>query len=273
MTDPAPSTPALLAGAILALDVIDEHVVLLDPAGVIVHANVAWQRFALNNGEERTDWVGVDYIAASSEPCASADIDDPITDGVRDVLAGRRNEFRHEYDCHAPDELRWFRLTAVNAELPGIAAVVTHTDITPQRMAERAVEHHATHDRITGTANRAALEQLLAQTIEEGLDASIIKVALADGDQHAHLLHDDTLRHAARILEELFPAPAKVGRWNSTTLLVAQAGHARDTLDDLRGILAETLGALDGDVTAEITARAIRSLADVDTVGASDPAG
>lgn len=273
MTEPSAPTPALLAGTVLALDVVAEHVVLLDEHGVIVHANLAWQRFGLDNGDVRTNWVGVDYVAASSEPCVAAGIADPVTDGVRDVLAGRRREFRCEYDCHAPDELRWFRLTAVGADLPGIAAVVTHVDITSERGAERALEHHATHDRTTGTANRASLEQQLSQMITEGLDASVVKVALVDRDQHGQLLPNDTLRQAAQLLRELFPAPATVGRWDDATLLVAQAGPDAATLESTTTIVEDALAALPGSVAADVTARLVSTLPEVDAPPSQDRVG
>jgi GGDEF domain-containing protein len=259
MTDDSPPRPALLAGTILALDVIDDHVVLLAPDARIVHANVAWQRFALDNGDSRTDWVGVDYLAASSEPCVQAGIDDPITDGIRDVLDGRRRTFTHEYDCHAPDELRWFRLTATAAHLPGISAVVVHTETTPQRMAERALGHHATHDRVTGLHNRAAAEQHIAQLLTEKQSASVIELTLSDTARHPELLHEDDLVRAASTLAELFPAPAFVSRWDTRTLLVVLSGIEADQLDEGAEILRDTLPSLfDRPIVADVSARPIR---------------
>jgi GGDEF domain-containing protein len=268
MTDDSPPRPALLAGTILALDVIDDHVVLLAPDARIVHANVAWQRFALDNGDSRTDWVGVDYLAASSEPCVQAGIDDPITDGIRDVLDGRRRTFTHEYDCHAPDELRWFRLTATAAHLPGISAVVVHSEITPQRMAERALEHHATHDRVTGLHNRAAAEQHVVQLLGEKLAVGVIEVTLNDTARHPELLHEDDLVDTSGTIAELFPAPAFVSRWDTRSLLVVMPGADDGALQDGAEILRDTLGELlSAPVVADVRARRIEDLGALAALG------
>ncbi|MFA4928561.1 MAG: PAS domain-containing protein [Patulibacter sp.] len=262
---------SLLAGLVLALDVIADHVVLLSPDGRIVHANVAWQRFALDNGGESTDWVGVDYVEASSAPAVEAGIPDPVSAGVRDVLTGRRRDFETEYDCHAPDELRWFRLTVTRAQLPGISAIVTHTDITAQRTAERTLELHATHDRATGLANRAALEQHLRQMLEEGQDVSAIMVGLAVPGRPAVALGDDELVNAAATLSELFPAPARVGRWGPRSLLIAQSGADEDTLAVFETTVGAALREILGDLEVTATAVRIRAAAEIARIETSDP--
>ncbi|MBF6619190.1 MAG: PAS domain-containing protein [Patulibacter sp.] len=262
---------SLLAGLVLALDVVTDHVVLLDGEGRIVHANVAWQRFALDNGDEETDWVGVDYVAASTAPTVRAGVSDPVSEGVRDVLAGRRPDFACEYDCHAPDEMRWFRLTVTRAQLPGISAIVTHTDITAQRTAERALEHHATHDRATGLANRAALEQHLRQLLEEGQDVSAIAVSLTVPGRPAVALGDDELVRAATTLRELFPAPARVGRWGPRALLIAQSGADEETLAIFESTVAAALREILGDLEVSATAVRIRSAGEITQLDVSDP--
>ncbi len=263
MTDDLEPRPSLFAGLVLALDLVADHVVLLDPDGRIVHANVAWQRFALDNGDEETDWVGVDYVAASTAPAVRAGIPDPVSDGVRDVLVGHRRSFECEYDCHAPDEMRWFRLTAVRAQLPGISAIVTHTDITMQRTAERVLERHATHDRATGLINRPALEHHLRQMIEEGQEVSAVIVALSRPDQPLMPVDDHDLALAADTLTELFPGPARVGRWGPRSLLVALSGTSPETLAAYEGVVTATLGEIIGSVTASATAVRINDTADL----------
>lgn len=236
--------PALLAAVVAALDVVADHVVLLDPTGHVVHVNVAWQRFSLDNGGDPTAWLGVDYVAASAAPCDDAGVADPIADGLRDVLAGRRTRFEVDYDCHAPDELRWFRLLAVRTELPGVGAIVTHTDITPQRLAERALEHHAIHDRATGLRNRVSLEQQMLQLVAERRTVDALRVDLARPQNAADLVPDEDVAQVGMILRELFPAPATLGRWGSARLLVVLAGAADDELDESVEILRTTLDVL-----------------------------
>jgi len=257
MTDPRPR-PALLAAVVAALDVVSDHVVVLDPTGRVVHVNVAWQRFSLDNGGDPTDWIGVDYVAASASPCDDPGDEDVIGDGLRSVLDGRRTRFEHDYDCHAPDELRWFRLLAVRMELPGIGAIVTHTDITPQRLAERALEHHATHDAATGLRNRASLEQQMRQLVFERRTVAAIRVELADPGTSADLVPADHVAQAAMVLRELFPAPAVLGRWGTSRLLVVLAGASDDHLDESADILASTLDAVHPGLDARVRWHRIR---------------
>lgn len=244
MTPAADPRPALLAAVVAALDVVADHVVLLDPEGRVVHVNVAWQRFSLDNGGEARDWTGVDYVAASAAPCDDAALEDPISDGVRDVLDGRRQRFEIDYDCHAPDELRWFRLLVVRTELPGVGAIVTHTDITAQRLAERALEYHATHDRATGLHNRVSLEQQMLQLVTERRAVDALRIDLARPANAADLVPDEDVADVASVLRELFPAPATLGRWGSARLLVVLAGATDDELDESVEILRTTLGVL-----------------------------
>lgn len=270
MTDDPEPRPSLLAGLVLALDLVADHVVLLDPDGRIVHANVAWQRFALDNGDEDTDWVGVDYVAASSAPATRAGIPDPVSDGVRDVLLGRRRRFECEYDCHAPDEMRWFRLSAVRAQLPGISAIVTHTDVTAARTAERMIERHATCDEETGLANRVALEEHLRQMLDEGQDVSAITVLLSHPRQALAVVDERDLTLAADTLCELFPAPARVGRWGPRALLVALSGASPDTLAAFEGIVSVALSEILGPVQATVTAVHVASGADLARIAGTD---
>ncbi len=253
--------PALLAGVITALDVVSEHVVILDSRGRIVHANLAWQRFALDNGDETGDWTGVDYLAASSAPCVAAGIEDPITDGIREVVEGARERFVHDYDCHAPDELRWFRLTAVRVSLPGIAAIVTHADVTASRRAERALEHHATHDRVTGLLNRAALEQEMLQMLREGQDLSVVVVRFSDATQPPGLVDDEDLVGAASRTRELFPPPATVGRWGPRAFVVAMGGVSEEALSVTAEVLADTFERLPQALAATVRAQRVPDVA------------
>ncbi|WP_036726249.1 GGDEF domain-containing protein [Patulibacter minatonensis] len=257
MTDSRPR-PALLAAVVAALDVVSDHVVLLDDRGRVVHVNVAWQRFSLDNGGDPTEWIGVDYVAASAVPCDDPDATDPIAEGLRAVLDGRRSRFEHDYDCHAPDELRWFRLLAVRMELPGIGAIVTHTDITPQRLAERALEHHATHDDVTGLRNRASLEQQMRQLVFERRTVAAVRVELAAPGTSADLVPDQDLAKVAMLLRELFPPPAILGRWGSSRLLVVLAGAPDGQMDDSADILDVTLGSMYSELDAVVRWHRIR---------------
>lgn len=238
---PTSSTlPTLLAAVVSALDAVDDHVVVVDEDGKVLHVNVAWQRFALDNGWEGADWIGMDYLAASTVAGAGAD-GDPISAGVREVLEGRRERFGVEYDCHAPDELRWFSLRVTRIDAPGIGAVITHTDVTHRRLTERALERLATRDALTGLANRASVQQSVSEMLAAEQQVGLVVVSLEGTADPGVTLEDGIVERAAALLSELFPSPAVTGRYGQHQLVVAVAGMGADELEASREIVAITM--------------------------------
>jgi GGDEF domain-containing protein len=247
--DATRSVPALLAALVAALDAVDDHVVVLDERGRVVHANIAWQRFALDNGWEESRWVGMDYLAGSATDVGSLGVaglrvggEDPVTDGIRDVLDGRRDRYATEYDCHAPDELRWFRLRATRVDAPGVGAVVTHTDVTHRRLAERALEHRATHDELTGLANRASAQQSVAEMLRGGLVVGILSLRLETVAGDGSPLPEAAIVEVGEVLAELFPAPAVAARYAHDRFVVVAAGMTEDGLGLSETIVSAALG-------------------------------
>lgn len=232
--------PTLLAAVVSALDAVDDHVVVVDDDGRVLHVNVAWQRFALDNGWEGADWIGMDYVAASTV-AGAGDEGDPVSTGVRDVLRGRRERFAVEYDCHAPDELRWFSLRVTRVEAPGIGAVITHTDITHRRLTERTLERLATRDALTGLANRASVQQSVAEMLGADQRVGLVVVSLEAQDDPGVTLEDGVVERAAALLSELFPSPAVTGRYGQHQLVVAVAGIGVEELAASREIVAVTM--------------------------------
>lgn len=228
VADATRSVPTLLAAVVAALDAVDDHVVILDERGRVVHANVAWQRFALNNGWESPRWIGMDYLGAGVPRVDGSE--DSVTAGIRSVLDGSRERYVAEYDCHAPDELRWFNMRVTRIAVPGVGAVVTHMDITHRRLAERALEHRATHDELTGLANRASVQQSVAEMLRAGQVVGILSVRLEVAAGGGAPLQDAAIREAAHLLEELFPPPAVSGRYAHDRLVVAAAGMTDEGL-------------------------------------------
>jgi len=139
------AAPALELDAVL--DALPSSIAILDRQGVIVRTNAAWQRFAAENGghveaqgQSAPGFEGTDYLGL----CDQAGIDEAAAaaEGLRAVLAGRRDRFTLEYDCSTPVLERWFELAATpirDRTTGAIAgAVVMHSDVTERRLgAER----------------------------------------------------------------------------------------------------------------------------------------
>ena len=128
------------------LDSIQAHIAILDQNGVIVSINDAWKKFANNNRTAtnalaRTMDVGSNYIEVCRESVAdhSEQAADAL-EGIMAVLNGSAPSFYLEYPCHAPDMQRWFSMTVEPLRMPEGGAVVTHTNITKQKLIEHDLQ-------------------------------------------------------------------------------------------------------------------------------------
>jgi signal transduction histidine kinase/CheY-like chemotaxis protein len=132
-----PATPLHLAQA--ALDGLPAHICVLDAQGTILSVNRAWREFARQNGgdpqrvAEGSNYLGV-CVKAGPEVVDAGRFEQ----GLRDVLAGRAEQFEYEYPCHSPREERWFVVSASRVQGSEPArAVVAHHSVTARKRAEQ----------------------------------------------------------------------------------------------------------------------------------------
>jgi PAS domain S-box-containing protein len=123
------------------LDSLAANIAVLDGGGKIIAVNEEWRRFARENGGAAiADSVGINYLDVCRRAQGHGDGQIEATlAGIQSVLEGARPNFTVEYPCHSPSERRWFLMsvTPLGGERGG--AVVTHTDITARRQAEKAI--------------------------------------------------------------------------------------------------------------------------------------
>ncbi len=135
---------SLLAPADLyrkALQAIPAHTTVLDSTGTLILVNEAWTAFANMNGaaSDPKVAVGTNYL----EVCRKVANADPEAAqallGISGVLDGSLPFFEMEYACPRPEEQLWFLMTvAPFSHDKGIAAIVTHTNVTARKRAEHA---------------------------------------------------------------------------------------------------------------------------------------
>ncbi len=112
------------------LDAMPASVAVLDAEGRILEVNRRWEAFGADNGGAGIG-PGCSYLEAATGAFEAAGA------GIREVIAGRRDRFVHEYECSAPDQQRWFQMQAT--PIPGHAGcLVAHLDITALKQAEAA---------------------------------------------------------------------------------------------------------------------------------------
>jgi PAS domain-containing protein len=121
------------------LDSLSAHVAILDEDGFILETNRSWMAFAeANQIRMGPDTLTVNYLEICDNADGySADESTSVAKGIRDVIAGRVEEFVMDYPCHAPDEKRWFYMRVTRAAGPGpCRIVVSHENITDLKLAE-----------------------------------------------------------------------------------------------------------------------------------------
>jgi PAS domain S-box-containing protein len=123
------------------LDALSSHVAILDEKGEIVSVNAAWHRFAAaNGGTLNACEVGSNYLEVCERASLGSAEANSAAQGIRQAIAGSRDEFSLEYPCHGPEQKRWFvmRVTPF-ADGGPVRVVIAHENITNRKLAEEAV--------------------------------------------------------------------------------------------------------------------------------------
>jgi PAS domain S-box-containing protein len=136
ISDGARHESGALVGAVL--DSLPARVAIIDGSGTIVAVNSTWREFAAADSFAVGATEGTNYLQVCQEAAGKGMRDAArFAEGIRSVLAGRRQEFTMEYPCHSPGNERWFD-GRVALLLVGDTkqAVITHEDITGRKLAE-----------------------------------------------------------------------------------------------------------------------------------------
>ena len=124
-----------------ALDSLSTHVAVLDASGVIVAVNRVWERAALRNdpvGQARVS-LGADYIKVCERAADTSSEARRTLAGIRDVLAGRIQEFESEYLCARPSgQHQWFSMRVTPVRDRG-SCVIAHEDVTARKRSGQAL--------------------------------------------------------------------------------------------------------------------------------------
>jgi PAS domain S-box-containing protein len=144
------------------LNSMSAHIAVLDQEGMLIAANAAWRRFARENNAPAADLalleVGANYLEVCQRAALNCSADAQAAwQGIQAILAGAGQSFTLEYDCHSPDQARWFTLSATPLLIPQGGAVISHTNITERKLAEEELRR-----------NRAQLEAVF-QAIQDGI--------------------------------------------------------------------------------------------------------
>lgn len=203
---------------------------ILDETGTLILVNQAWRDFGSDNGAGSTTCgVGSNYLdvcrhaASNGDPIASA-----AHAALTAVLHGHTDPARLDYPWHSPTQQRWYQLRA--HPLPGPHRVlVLHDDVTNRLQELTALRHDATHDPLTGLANRALLHDRLAAALtrrdrRDHHHTAVLVLDLDDfkhvNDNHGHPAGDTVLTTLANRLRTLTRTGDTIARWGGDEFVI-----------------------------------------------------
>ncbi|RRO18856.1 EAL domain-containing protein [Saccharopolyspora rhizosphaerae] len=233
------------------VNLLDEGVLIIDKAGRIVTANPA----AANILGFRED----ELLGASPETWETFDEEGeplPVAPSLHTRFTGEPENRRVARFERADGSSVWLAISAQSLtpeDSPPHRTMVSFTDITEPRAFRKQLEREATHDPLTGLANRTmVLRRLQAAMSEPGrtmptgvmfIDLDKFKII---NDSLGHVVGDEVLRVAGERLRAVMRSDEHVGRHGGDEFVVlvheeADAPRLHALADRLRRRLTEPI--------------------------------
>jgi PAS domain S-box-containing protein len=124
-------------------DMWEDNVAIISPDGTIIYTNKSWKLFAHDNDlDPAVCSEGTNYLKICDEATGENSNEASIAaEKIRDVITGRKSNFKLEYPCHSPDEKRWFLLkgTPLLQTYP-TDVLLQHINITDRKKNEENIK-------------------------------------------------------------------------------------------------------------------------------------
>lgn len=213
---------------------LEEGVVVIDPDGRIESANPAARRIFGSDQEligKTIQELPLTLLDANAQPLA------PTRHPIARTLATGETITGYVFGVDRPDGQRRWLSGSSRLLNPGdrrSSAVSSFADITEFRASRRQLEYQATHDSLTGLANRALILSRLAGALatSENLPVSTVLFIDLDGfkainDTLGHAIGDTVLQIVAQRLQRALRGDDIVGRLGGDEFLVLLSGGTR----------------------------------------------
>ena len=145
---------------------LSSHIAVIDPDGIILATNPAWDRFSKKlHGPLSKCSVGMKYLDVCKFEVADLESGEiaysvacNVEAGLKAILDHDRDEFSMEYSSYAGGEQFWFLLQASALKDGQGGAVISHHDISRRKLAEKKIRENAERLRaILDTASDAII--------------------------------------------------------------------------------------------------------------------
>lgn len=192
------------------LDSLTKEIVVIDSTGLIKYVNQCWLDFARNNNcLVQANWEKINYLEACSKSAEKGEeFGQRALDGIQRVINHEVKSFYLEYDCHSPEEKRWFMMRVSPLCLEDDYYVISHQNITERKLAEAQVLALSRSDGLTGLANRRYFDEFLSlewrRCARLNLPISLILLDIDHfkllNDHYGHQAGDECLKKVAQVL-------------------------------------------------------------------------
>ena len=192
------------------LDVLPEHIAIIDRNGTITTTNRAWVEFARRNVRKPERLLkGGNYLEVLDKLANRGKKQRAnFLLGIREILSGSLEEFSMEIFTINDGRKAWFlsRGTSLIGKDNELYVIITHSPITDLKEAENEVQKLAYFDNLTGLPNRLMLNDRLLHALDwaHRQDESLAVMFL---DLDHFKVINDSLGHAAG--DELLKSVAK----------------------------------------------------------------
>lgn len=167
---------------------------------------------------------------------------DPVLELYRQLIAGELNRFVIEVEVHRGDGSRmWVRTNVVPMSVPGTTehyALTAVEDITEMQRQRIDLEFAASHDPLTGVANRAAMCRAIEHTAaSSGAFPGLLMIDLDEfksvNDTHGHAAGDHVLQTVATRITSVLRGSDMVARLGGDEFAVIAPDLTNDNVDGL----------------------------------------
>ena len=124
------------------LSSLPAHIAVLDPSGIVIAVNQAWEEFGQAAGVNASQvGVGINYLQVVEKAASTGDqTAGQALVGMRAVLEGGQASFQLQYPCHEPGgDRHWYLMSVSPLGRPKDGVVISHLEVTERVEAEQAV--------------------------------------------------------------------------------------------------------------------------------------